>query len=226
MKTKTIDRHTAEDKRLQRSQQESRYRELVDEIRQHDLSRGTGLPHNAFEKLINTLSEWTKTIVSYKCPTSSDADRDDIVQEISIRLCQRLATYDTEQSFSNWYFTLCRNHCVDWVRNTSRRSSLIVSYGTLTLSGDTDDDSISHAGHYRSRLPGPIEYCYYQDFREVVEKSIEQMCINRPDYEQVLRLRSISEPLKSIAFQTGFTLLEVKSIIRRWRKRLKKMMGG
>lgn len=51
----------------------------------------------------------------------SDADVDDVVQEVFLRAHGRLAEYDSRWAFSTWLFTIARRCCLNHARSERRR---------------------------------------------------------------------------------------------------------
>ncbi|HCU25544.1 MAG TPA: RNA polymerase subunit sigma [Deltaproteobacteria bacterium] len=46
---------------------------------------------------------------------------EEVFQEVFLKLLQHLEQYDASGSFRAWFFTLCRNHCIDRLRQQARR---------------------------------------------------------------------------------------------------------
>lgn len=46
---------------------------------------------------------------------------EEVFQEVFLKLLERLGHFDGSGSFRGWFFTLCRNHCIDRLRQQARR---------------------------------------------------------------------------------------------------------
>lgn len=46
---------------------------------------------------------------------------EEVFQEVFLKLLERLEYFDGSGSFKGWFFTLCRNHCIDRLRQQARR---------------------------------------------------------------------------------------------------------
>src|SRR6185369_1617136 len=46
---------------------------------------------------------------------------EEVFQEVFLKLLERLDHFDGSGSFRGWFFTLCRNHCIDRLRQQARR---------------------------------------------------------------------------------------------------------
>ena len=46
---------------------------------------------------------------------------EEVFQEVFMKLLERLKLFDGSGSFRGWFFTMCRNHCIDRIRQQARR---------------------------------------------------------------------------------------------------------
>ncbi len=46
---------------------------------------------------------------------------EEVFQEVFLKVLERLDSFDSAGSFKSWFLTLCRNHCIDRIRQQSRR---------------------------------------------------------------------------------------------------------
>jgi RNA polymerase sigma-70 factor (ECF subfamily) len=46
---------------------------------------------------------------------------EEVFQEIFLKVFERLDSFDASGSFRSWFLTLCRNHCIDRIRQQARR---------------------------------------------------------------------------------------------------------
>lgn len=52
---------------------------------------------------------------------SNQARAEEVFQEIFLKVIERIGSFDAAGSFRSWFLTLCRNHCIDRIRQQGRR---------------------------------------------------------------------------------------------------------
>ncbi len=67
----------------------------------------------------------------------SDEEADDVLQEVFVRVMDKLDTFRGESSPSTWLYQLTTRHCLNRLRDASRRRSLLDETGPLPWGGPT-----------------------------------------------------------------------------------------
>lgn len=52
---------------------------------------------------------------------------EEVFQEVFLKLIERIDYYNGTGSFRSWFYTLCRNHCIDRIRYQARRPEVVES---------------------------------------------------------------------------------------------------
>lgn len=63
----------------------------------------------------------------------SDADAEDILQEVFIKSYQNLNSFDTSLKFSSWMYRITYNHCISYFRKHKKDMQVISSEDNMTL---------------------------------------------------------------------------------------------
>ncbi|MCA9351607.1 RNA polymerase sigma factor [Patescibacteria group bacterium] len=71
-------------------------------------------------------------------------DRQDMLQNIFIKVYSNLNGFDQSLSFSSWIYRIARNEAIDW----SRRTKTKIKYGQF----DTEDEALDHVPTYQTFL--------------------------------------------------------------------------
>ena len=117
--------------------------------------------------------------------TASPEDADDLVQEVLLRIWQRLGDYDPSRGeLKSWIGTLTRNLCVDaWRRSTMQRS-------TISLDAPVHEDEPSIGHRIADPQPSPEQAAAHAELRRIVSRSIHHVA---PEMQTVVSMRLLDE---------------------------------
>ena len=117
--------------------------------------------------------------------TTSPEDADDLVQEVLLRIWQRLADYDPSRGeLKAWIGTLTRNLCVDtWRRSSMQRS-------TVSLDAPVHEDEPSISQRIADPHPSPEQAAAHAELRQIVSRSIRHVA---PEMQTVVSMRLLDE---------------------------------
>lgn len=79
----------------------------------------------AFPQLFNRYQHGILMLVRHYFRNPERAE--EVFQEVFLKLIERIDYYDGSGSFKAWFFTLCRNHCIDRLRQQGRRRETVES---------------------------------------------------------------------------------------------------
>lgn len=135
---------------------------------------------------------------------NNPADADDILQEVFVRIYQRLATIRESDRLQSWIFQITRNAIIDYYRKVARQPEFTTEAALETLAMDEDPAVFNQqmAGCLRpllEHLPEP--------YREAV---------------QLAELEGMSQ--SAIAQELGISLSGMKSRVQRGRQKLKALL--
>jgi RNA polymerase sigma-70 factor (ECF subfamily) len=133
---------------------------------------------------------------------------EDVVQEVFIRVYEKLHLFGFRSSFSSWLWRLARNHALQQRRKQVRRPRW------LSLSGSKDE----RPQHEPAALGSPQA----DMLEEQREAAVSRMLRELPEeYRSVLNLYYLGEhTYESIAELTGIPLNTVRTRLRRAKQRL------
>lgn len=142
-----------------------------------------------------------------------EADRDDVVQEVFVKIFANLGQYAGRQPFDHWVSRITLNACRDWLRRIAARP--VTSYSDLT-----DDEREIIQRTLASDAPPPDETPAM--LHDLLDRMIgalaprEQIVIRMLDLEQ----RSVQD----VCNQTGWGTSKVKVTAMRARRKLAEQM--
>ncbi|AKG21571.1 RNA polymerase sigma factor SigZ [Calothrix sp. 336/3] len=135
---------------------------------------------------------------------NNPTDTDDILQEVFVRIYQRLTTVRESDRLQSWVFAIARNAIIDYYRKVDRQPELTSVTALETLAMDEDPEVFNQqmAGCLRpllEHLPAP--------YREAV---------------QLAEFEGITQA--AIAKELGISLSGMKSRVQRGRQKLKDLL--
>jgi RNA polymerase sigma-70 factor (ECF subfamily) len=135
---------------------------------------------------------------------NNPADVDDILQEVFVRIYQRLTTVRESDRLQSWIFTITRNAIIDYYRNVKRQPEFASESALETLVMDEDPEVFNQqmAGCLRPLLEHLPEH-----YREAV---------------QLAELEGMTQA--AIAQELGISLSGMKSRVQRGRQKLKDLL--
>lgn len=96
----------------------------------------------AFEELVRERLESLRRIVAAAGPRNT-ADREDILQEVLIRMHRALGSYRFESSFTTWLFRITRNTTLDLERKRKRSRERELRSFQETISGISNPEELA-----------------------------------------------------------------------------------
>lgn len=117
--------------------------------------------------------------------TGSPEDADDLVQEVLLRIWQRLPDYDPARGeLKAWIATLTRNLCVDTWRRSARQRS------TVSLDAPLHEDEPSLLQLIADSQPTPEQSAARAELRQIVSRSIRHVA---PEMRAVVHMRLLDD---------------------------------
>lgn len=168
----------------------------------------------AFRFLIGKYQD--KVIRTSKGFVHSDADAEDIAQEVFIEIYQSISSFRGDSELSTWIYRVTVNKSLNFLKTASRRK--IVSFFDLNGSGRQESDKNPAAPPESSPDDGMVR----SDQADAVKKALDSLPANQrtafvlSKYED-LSYREIAEIMK-------ITIPSVESIIFRAKQNLRKRL--
>ena len=160
----------------------------------------------AFEVLFQRYKNGIFFVVRNYFPNKERAE--EVFQEVFLKLLERLHHFDGSGSFRGWFFTLCRNHCIDRLRQQARRPETPDSQ----WSNDEGDAQATPVGRAADESMPADERAYDLELAAQLETAIEKL----PDEQRETFLMKERGGLtfEEIAKMTGVSINTVKSRMR------------
>ena len=136
-------------------------------------------------------------------------DREDILQEIFIKIYVNINDYDNSLIFSSWVYRITHNYIIDWYRKNKKH---------ISVSLDDDDTKLIYIlEDENTKIDSQIEHD--QDDLEVIKKEIKNL---PQDYQEILILKyfddksydEISDILKISISSVGVKINRAKKLLK------------
>lgn len=135
---------------------------------------------------------------------NSPADADDILQEVFVRIYQRLTTVRESDRLQSWIFQITRNAIIDYYRKVERQPDFTSATALETLAMDEDPEV------FTQQMAGCL--------RPLLEHLPEL-------YREAVRLAELEGMTHAaIAQELGISLSGIKSRVQRGRQKLKDLL--
>lgn len=139
--------------------------------------------------------------------TTSDADEEDLAQEIFLQVHRQLSRFRGDSPFEHWLMRVATNCCRMWLRRTSRRPRCQAGEAAVRVL-----DSLETTQPDRSEL------------REMIDAAL---AVLKPDDRLVITLFELEEKsVAEIVQLTGWSAAKVKTRACRARRQLAKLLEG
>ena len=163
-----------------------------------------------FGILVNRFGPLIRTVVK---EYSEDGDeREDMYQEVCIRLLNRAKDYRESGTFQGWVATIARGVCRNWSTSRAARESAIDRY-SAELPPVEESDSL---------LNDPSRLLQYRTFLERLERALDELPRRQARALRLVHIEGYSP--KRAAREMGTTPDTVRSNIRHARARLRELM--
>ena len=161
----------------------------------------------AYLRLLTHISAIVRNAVRRKVNASQFADIEDVVQDVLVSVHVVRATYDPSRPFLPWLLTIVHNRTVDKFRRSARISANETYVGELldTFAGEPANSSAVAFGD-----------------DELLLREIDALPVSQRRAIELLKLKEMS--LKEAARESGMTIANLKVLVHRAVKTLRKRM--
>jgi RNA polymerase sigma-70 factor, ECF subfamily len=135
---------------------------------------------------------------------NNPADVDDILQEVFVRIYQRLTTVRDSDRLSSWIFQIARNAIIDYYRKAYRQHEFTTEYPLETQAIDED----------------PV--VFNQEMAACLRPLLEQLPEPYREAVKLAELEGMTQ--RAIAEELGISLSGMKSRVQRGRQKLKELL--
>jgi len=147
--------------------------------------------------------------------TASPADADDLLQDLFVRLMEKMKTYHHHDRFERWIFTVAANLARDHFRRTGRTNA-------LSLDAQTNPHHDRIAAHLADDRPSPVEHATNNEQQDRLQDALNHLAhIDR----DIIVLRHYSGlTFKELAHQFQMPIGTVLAKVHRGLKRLQEIL--
>lgn len=153
----------------------------------------------------------------------SDGDVQDLVQDVFLKLCRRIHTYDREKTrFRTWLFTVGRNTLIDHARRALTRRQAVDGWVARVLAQAADDEEKQRREFEKSHHARILQFAFEKArarSKPRVWDSFEMTVIQRKPGAEVAEALGIS--CNSVYVNSWRVLRYVKEVCRRYDEDLK-----
>ncbi len=144
----------------------------------------------AFERVYRDF--WNKVYQFAGLFIDDDFEREDVVQEVFLRIWNKRNVIDTDKDFNGFLFITTRNIVFNRLRNTNRKERIDIVAEKIGLEDNLDIEATIDADFYRKHLDSLIAL--------LPERQREAFCLSRKE----------NLPIRKIAERMGITESAVK----------------
>jgi RNA polymerase sigma factor (sigma-70 family) len=152
----------------------------------------------AYSRLMQEIQPIVYRIIKRQCATASESDREDLLQEVLLKVHAARQSYDSDRPFMPWLKTIVMNQAIDFLRK-NRRQKVLASLSDDIATQVADDSAHNAFNRYEAastvrRLVSTLPFCQ----RSAIE---------------LLKLRELS--LSEATILTGMSASALKDSIHR-----------
>jgi RNA polymerase sigma factor (sigma-70 family) len=146
----------------------------------------------------------------------NDSDRKDIVQDIYLKVYQKLTGFKFQSKLSTWIGQICYNTCIDHLR----KKKLILAENIFETESDSSNDVLDMINTSQGNFDEPVDTIVIgKNISEIVKRKIEKL---PAIYKTLISLYHNEElSYEEIGTITGLPAGTVKSYLFRARRQLK-----
>ncbi len=165
-----------------------------------------------FARLLERYQKLVVHLVARMIPRASD--REDLCQEIFLRIYRSLGEFQYKSRFSTWVAAIAHNTCINYLQK--KRVPL---YQDLAAGGEEEDEEVRRMEWVPASEPSPLERAEASDLRITLEREIEALTL---PYRTILTLFHLEEmSYAEIGEITGLPEGTVKNYLFRARRVLR-----
>jgi len=144
---------------------------------------------------------------------------EEVFQEVFLKVIEKLDSFDAAGSFRSWFLTICRNHCIDRLRQQARRPEMPVS----SLGAEDDEQPPSAATALSKEVPGD-QALYASELGKHLQRALDKL--PEEQRETFLLKERMGLTFEEIADMTQVSVNTVKSRMRYALEALRRTLRG
>ncbi len=144
---------------------------------------------------------------------------EEVFQEVFLKVIERMESFDSSGSFKSWFLTLCRNHCIDRLRQQYRRPE--VPESSL---GDGEDPSPPPSASALSKETPADQLAYAHELAGLLQRALSRL--PEEQRETFLMKERMGMTFEEIAKSMDISVNTVKSRMRYALEALRRALKG
>jgi len=144
---------------------------------------------------------------------------EEVFQEVFLKVIEKIDSFDAAGSFRSWFLTICRNHCIDRLRQQSRRPEIPES----SLGSDDSDHPPPSATAVSKEVPGD-DALYSSELGKQLQRALDKLPEEQRD--TFLLKERMGMTFEEIAERTQVSVNTVKSRMRYALEALRRTLRG
>lgn len=159
------------------------------------------------EESFSKYKEYLTAVIKAVCRDISDADVDDILSDVYLKLCRTSQMYDEDKASVKTYLSyIARNAAIDFCRKSKAADENIDEHVELRTDEDMD------------------EYILQAERAELVNEALKQL--DKKERDIFIMFYYFENTIDEISMNTEIKPSTLKSVLHRGRKKLKKYLNG
>ena len=153
--------------------------------------------------------------------TKNQLDTQDVVQDVFLKVIEKIDTYRGLSKFSTWVYKITENTSFNYLRaNTKYNKSLSFEDNMFF---NTDEYNFTTMGYNSELKIGPESIVLKKEILEKIENAVNELPLN---YREVFKLRDIEGlSYEEISNELGISVTTLKVRLHRARKELRKKLS-
>ncbi len=153
--------------------------------------------------------------------TKNQLDTQDVVQDVFLKVIEKIDTYRGLSKFSTWVYKITENTSFNYLRaNTKYNKSLSFEDNMFF---NTDEYNITTLGYNSELKIGPESIVLKKEILEKIENAVNELPLN---YREVFKLRDIEGlSYEEISNELGISVTTLKVRLHRAREKLRKKLS-
>ncbi len=153
--------------------------------------------------------------------TKNQLDTQDVVQDVFLKVIEKIDTYRGLSKFSTWVYKITENTSFNYLRANTKYNKSFSFEDSMFF--NTDEYNFTTLGYNSELKIGPESIVLKKEILEKIENAVNELPLN---YREVFKLRDIEGlSYEEISNELGISVTTLKVRLHRARKELRKKLS-